>query len=211
MLDLAVEDGRLPKNPARSATGGRSFLPTMPKARTHTYLTHGQLLRLADEAKPYDALILTLGYGGLRWGEASALRVRDADLLRGRLQVSRSASEVNGRLIYGTTKTHAARTVPIPARLRVLLSQQVAGKSPDDLLFTAPKGGPLRVGGFRRHVFDRAVQAAGIHKLTPHDLRHTAASLTVSTGGNVKTVQRMLGHASAAMTLDVYATCSTTT
>lgn len=42
-------------------------------------------------------------------------------------------------------------------------------------------------------------------KLTPHDLRHTAASLAVSAGANVKSVQRMLGYASAAMTLDVYA------
>jgi integrase len=41
--------------------------------------------------------------------------------------------------------------------------------------------------------------------LTPHDLRHTAASLAVQAGANVKAVQRMLGHASAAMTLDVYA------
>ena len=47
--------------------------------------------------------------------------------------------------------------------------------------------------------------------LTPHELRHTAASLTVSAGANVKSVQRMLGHASAAMTLDVYAGYSTTT
>ncbi|MBA3719445.1 MAG: tyrosine-type recombinase/integrase, partial [Nocardioidaceae bacterium] len=39
---------------------------------------------------------------------------------------------------------------------------------------------------------------------TPHDLRHTAASLAVAAGANVKAVQRMLGHASAAMTLDVY-------
>jgi integrase len=42
-------------------------------------------------------------------------------------------------------------------------------------------------------------------RVTPHDLRHTAASLAVSAGANVKAVQRMLGHASAAMTLDLYA------
>lgn len=41
--------------------------------------------------------------------------------------------------------------------------------------------------------------------MTIHDLRHTAASLAVSAGANIKAVQRMLGHASAAMTLDVYA------
>lgn len=135
---------------------------------------------MADEAQPHEALILVLGYCGLRWGEASALRVRDADLLRGRLQVRRSIAEVNGRLIYGTTKTHATRTVPVPARLCALLPQHMAGKGPDGLLFTAPKGGPLRVGGFRRQVFDRAVGAAGMDGLTPHDLRHTAASLAVS-------------------------------
>jgi len=44
-----------------------------------------------------------------------------------------------------------------------------------------------------------------IPRLTPHDLRHTAASLAISSGANVKAVQRMLGHASAAMTLDTYA------
>lgn len=42
-------------------------------------------------------------------------------------------------------------------------------------------------------------------RLTPHELRHTAASLAISAGANVKAVQRMLGHASAAMTLDTYA------
>lgn len=48
-------------------------------------------------------------------------------------------------------------------------------------------------------------QGGGLLSLTPHELRHTAASLAVSAGANVKAVQRMLGHASAAMTLDVYA------
>lgn len=42
-------------------------------------------------------------------------------------------------------------------------------------------------------------------RVTPHDLRHTAASLAISSGANVKAVQRMLGHASASMTLDTYA------
>jgi integrase len=49
------------------------------------------------------------------------------------------------------------------------------------------------------------VQQADLGKLTPHDLRHTAASLAVAAGANVKALQRMLAHASAAMTLDVYA------
>lgn len=52
--------------------------------------------------------------------------------------------------------------------------------------------------------FDPAVRRAGLEPLTPHNLRDTAASLAVASGANVKAVQRMLGHASASMTLDVY-------
>ena len=53
--------------------------------------------------------------------------------------------------------------------------------------------------------FSAALELSGIERLTPHDLRHTAASLAISSGANVKAVQRMLGHKSAAMTLDTYA------
>lgn len=53
--------------------------------------------------------------------------------------------------------------------------------------------------------FAGAVKRSGVPRITPHDLRHTAASLAVSAGANAKAVQKMLGHASAAMTLDVYA------
>jgi integrase len=73
---------------------------------------------------------------------------------------------------------------------------------------TSPEGGVLRSGNFRRRIFDAAVAAAELEDLSPHDLRHTAASLPVASGANVKTVQRMLGHASAAMTLDVYSVLS---
>jgi hypothetical protein len=63
----------------------------------------------------------------------------------------------------------------------------------------------LRNNNFRRRVFGPAASSVGLPELTPHDSRHTAASLAVAAGANVKAVQRMLGHASAAMTLDVYA------
>jgi site-specific recombinase XerD len=78
-------------------------------------------------------------------------------------------------------------------------------KAPGDLLFTAPEGGVLRNTNFRPRVFDPAAEKAGLPGLTPHELRHTAASLAIAAGANVKAVQHMLGHASAAMTLDIYA------
>ena len=58
--------------------------------------------------------------------------------------------------------------------------------------------------GFRRRRFDRAATTVGLPGLVPHELRHTAASLAISSGANVKAVQSMLGHTSAAMTLDRY-------
>jgi integrase len=84
------------------------------------------------------------------------------------------------------------------------LVRHVAGKDLADLVFTAPEGGVLRNRNARRAWFDAAAGAIGETGLTPHELRHTAASLAVNAGANVKAVQRMLGHKSAAMTLDVY-------
>lgn len=80
----------------------------------------------------------------------------------------------------------------------------MSGTAPDGLVFTNSAGGLLDNSNFRRDAFDPAVRAVGLAPLTPHNLRDTAASLAVSAGANVKAVQRMLGHASAAMTLDVY-------
>jgi integrase len=93
----------------------------------------------------------------------------------------------------------------VPRFLVDELAEHLAGKAPDALAFSSPHGAVLRVRGARRAWFDRAAEAAGLAGLTPHELRHTAASLAVSAGANVKAVQRMLGHARAAMTLDVYA------
>jgi integrase len=72
-------------------------------------------------------------------------------------------------------------------------------------VFTAPNGGTPRNTNFRSRVLLPAAALVGLAGVTPHDLRHTAASLAVAAGANVKAVQRMLGHASASMTFDVYA------
>jgi integrase len=85
-----------------------------------------------------------------------------------------------------------------------MLTEVMAGKGADDLVFTTWRGKPLRNLNWRRDVFDKTAIDAGLESLTPHELRHTAASLAVSAGANVKAVQKMLGHSSAAMTLDVY-------
>ena len=199
ILDNAVSDKLLVVNPARGVK-----LPRKPQHR-HVYLTHEQVDRLATEAKGNGTLVLLLAYTGLRWGEAAGLRVRDLDMLRRRATVSENAVTVGGKVVVGTPKSHKARSVPLPRFLLEPLARQCEGKGMDDLLFPGPDGKharpPYSVDGW----FAGAVVRAGLPRITPHGLRHTAASLAVSAGANVKTVQRMLGHASAAMTLDVYA------
>jgi Phage integrase family len=71
-------------------------------------------------------------------------------------------------------------------------------------VFQGTRGGVLRNGNFNRRTFGPAAIAIGEPRLTPHGRRHTAASLAIAAGGNVKVVQQMLGHATASMTLDLY-------
>jgi hypothetical protein len=71
-------------------------------------------------------------------------------------------------------------------------------------VFQGSRGGVLRNGNFHRRTFGPAAIAIGEPRLTPHGLRHTAASLAIAAGGNVKVVQQMLGQATASMTLDLY-------
>ena len=103
-----------------------------------------------------------------------------------------------------TTKTYRARHVPVPAPVWERLSTELPDE-PNALVFGSlvHDGGYLSVDEYRWQ-FDKACAEVGIEGLTPHGLRHTYASLAISAGANVKVVQRLLGHATAAMTLDRY-------
>jgi integrase len=204
ILDSAVRDRRLPSNPARGARLPRKV------AKERHYLTHQQVDVLAGEAREKGTLLLVLAYCGLRWGEATGLRVKDLDMLRCRINVRENAVAVGGEIIVGTPKSHKVRSVPFPAFLSVPLAKLCEGKSRESILFgdgvNYQRSPDTRDGWFtgakkRAAADDDSFPLA----LTLHDLRHTAASLSVSAGANVKAVQKMLGHASAAMTLDTYA------
>jgi integrase len=183
-------------------------LPKLQQA-DRAYLSHAQVAALAVSVGWLPEVIRFLAYTGLRWGEMAALRVQDFDMLRRRVNVSRSVTE-SGKLIWGSPKTHKRRSVPFPAVLADELSALMIDKGREDLVFTTQRGAVLRGGNYRNRYFNKAVEACQqadetFPTITPHDLRHTAASLAVSAGANVKALQRMLGHAKASMTLDVYA------
>lgn len=210
VLGLAVENRRIPHNPCEGVKAPR---------RQHSeraYLTHQQVAELAGAMIRDGLVIRFLAYTGLRYGEMAALRVQNFDMLRRRVNVRQSVTEVVGKLTWSTPKGHERRSVPFPKFLVDDLAAQMKGKRREDLVFSAPEGGVLRIATFRTRVFNKAVDTLrGLDedgepttdwpRPTLHDLRHTAASLAISAGANVKAVQTMLGHKSAALTLDTYA------
>jgi integrase len=203
VLDDAVRDRMLAVNPARGVK-----LPRRAPRR-NVYLTAVQLDGLADEAGRYRSLVLLLGVGGVRWGEAAALRVCDIDFLRRRVALHRNAVKVGRQFAVGTLKSNKSRTVALPAFVIAALAATAEGKGRDDLLWPSAVGGYLAPPAGNDSWLSGAVGRCqktdkSFPRVTAHDLRHTAASLAISSGANPKVVQRMLGHASAAMTLDVY-------
>ncbi|WP_458040525.1 MULTISPECIES: tyrosine-type recombinase/integrase [Bacteria] len=201
LLEVAVRDRRLLDNPARGIR-----LPRKAPAR-RAYLSHAQVARLAGHARQPDVVNL-LAYTGLRWGEATALRVSDVDTVRRRVNIQENAVAVNGTIHVGSPKTHRARSVAYPEFLTPSVQEAIAGKSAQDLFCgDGDTHLPLpnsRDGWFAGGVRRSQSENPAFPRVTPHDLRHTAAALAIRAGGNVKAVQRMLGHASAVMTLDTY-------
>jgi integrase len=200
VLKYAQRTGKIARNVAAEIKRNED-LPA-PAERERRYLTHAELLQLAKASERFETLTLLLGYCGLRFSEAAALRrkhVGDRELT-----IRSSATYVTGSgIVETTTKTNRARHVPVPEPVWERLQNELP-TDPNALVFPSHRGGHLPIEEYRR-AFDKACKAVGITGLVPHGLRHTTASLAISAGANVKVVQRLLGHATAAMTLDRYA------
>lgn len=204
ILAIAARDGAMSKNPVTGVA-----LPAKTR-KPHRYLTHEQvatLVRCADT--PEHALLLDyLAYSGNRWGEAVALRTRHLNMLRSRIRIDDNAVYVRGAYVFGTPKSGKSREVAMPGHLTLDLARACEGKGEDGFVFgdgLSPLPYPHATSGWFVHAVRRARKLdPTIPAITPHDLRHTAASLAIDAGANVKAVQRMLGHASAAITLDEY-------
>ncbi|MFD4429878.1 tyrosine-type recombinase/integrase [Nocardia sp. NPDC058497] len=114
----------------------------------------------------------------------------DVNVLCSRLRVHRSVTQVNGEMGYGAPKNGKARDVAVPRFLPEMLEETIKGKVPDALVFPAANGEPLRLRNVRRDWWNRAVKAAkdsGVPAgFTPHELRHTTASLAM--------FAKMFGH-----------------
>jgi integrase len=215
VLSWAVRCGHLAANPIT----GLDTLPAKPGPK-RLYLTHEQVDQLAAAAgaletaykRPkrgrdvYRVMAYTLAYCGLRIGEALALRVESVDLDGRQLHVVRQFVDDGGRVEETLPKGGKSRVVGIPSFVALELRALTSGRGSDEVVFPSPEGGPMRAHNFRERGFRPAVAKAKLPKaVTPHTLRHTFASLSVAAGADVKTLQAAMGHATASMTLDVYA------
>jgi len=145
VLDAAVDGGKLARNVAAGVK-----LPKVQRREMH-FLDAAQVEQLADAIDPrYPVLVRFAAYTGLRSCELAALRVGRLDLLRGTVRVAEAAPEVAGRLEWDGVKTHEARTVRLPRFLCEELGAYLADRphGPEDLVFSAPLGGPLRESKF---------------------------------------------------------------
>jgi integrase len=205
ILAHAVADGRVSMNAAASVRA-----PTAGHVRREgQFLTRAELDALAAACTgTYADVVKLLGLAGLRWGELAGLQVGDRVAVPGqglRLQRSVLASSKGGELFVDSLKGKRARTVPLVAELVPLADAWAEGKQVADWLFGAPRGGPLGEANWKRSVgWTAACRAIGRPTFRVHDLRHTCASLWLAAGADPKVVQRILGHASAAMTMDLY-------
>lgn len=225
VLAAAVRDGRIGRNVAEKIS-----LPRVHETEKR-FLSHIQVEDMAElvGGPQWSLLVRFLAYTGLRWGEVAALRVVRVDLARRRVVVAESVSPIKGVMTWGATKGHEPREVPFPSFLVDELTDLIRGQAPESLLFCGPRGAVLRSQTFQRAALTRAAEEMGLcvvkmdasgkpvtkvvggvavpvftRHFHPHEFRHTAASLAIAAGADVKVVQRMLGHKSATMTLDLY-------
>ncbi len=150
--------------------------------------------------------IRLLAYTGIRWGEAATLRVKRVNVAKRRIRIASTFYEINGVQHEGLPKNGKARTVPIPEFLCHDLAALIADRDENELLFLTRRKQSLRANNWRTREFNTAVDAAELDLpgLTPHKFRHTAASVAIASGADVKVIQTMLGHKDASMTLDIY-------
>ena len=204
VLDRAVRDKVIPSNPC----AGRHM--TLPRKQQvdRPVLSPPDVEKIATAcAHERDrVLIRLLAYGGLRIGEAFALRWASVDLDGQLVTIRENVSSNTGPVILRPTKTYANRRIDIPKKLADQLRDYRTKSFSGDvttLVFPDANGNHLRYTNWRK-VWNQATASAGI-KALPHDLRSTAASLLIDAGASVKDVQVHLGHSSIAVTMDVYA------
>jgi integrase len=199
--------------PSRRASQARVFPTWTPEELRH-FLE-------AVQNDPWYAALHLAACTGLRRSELLGLRWSDLDLENGELQVIQTVVQAVWEPEVSEPKTRSSRRrVALDRRTVVVLRQhhrQAEAKArgrgvvvePTALVFPSRSGGLANPGLFSDH-FQRLVARTGMRRIRLHDLRHTHATHSLQAGIHPKIVCERLGHASVAMTLDLYSHCMPT-
>ena len=199
-LHKAVDEGLIRSNPAIGCK-----LPPK-KAKEMQVLTNEEIQRFLIQAKEdgfYEFFLLELATG-MRRGEILGLQWADLNFKTGELHITRQASVVNGKLNISVPKTKTSdRIVILPKVLLDMLSEYKKNVN-SKWIFPSPKNenvprNPVSMGKSLKKILSRAE----CKNIRFHDLRHTFATMALENGMDVKTLSAMIGHVSAATTLDV--------
>jgi integrase len=192
--------------------------PPVPPKHEHTTWTAEQLARFLGsiERERLAAAFVLLATTGMRRGEALGLRWRDVDLAAGRLSIVQTITTVRDKMVISPPKTARSRRLvsldpdTVAAlrdhRRRHNQERLRAGESwsgEGDFVFTNEVGEPVHPSALSR-LFASYVRRSGLPMIRLHDLRHTYATVALGAGVHPKVVSERLGHATIAVTLDLY-------
>lgn len=209
-LRHAVKMNRITQNPAASVTLPKA---RRPKKRLWTDEQLWTFMRVVRHS-PHRGLIVMLAYTGMRLGEALALRERNLDFTTGTIHVAEGLKRSGPNSVFGPVKNHQERPIPMDEELERVLKQHLSALHQTKLamgpkwnswgvVFPNHNGHPMSGDNFRKRVWVKLIEEAGLPYINIHGLRHTFATITAKIT-DAATLRDLLGHESASFTMDEY-------
>ncbi|MFB7837880.1 tyrosine-type recombinase/integrase, partial [Streptomyces sp. NPDC056056] len=200
IMNHAVDEELIAANPCRIKSAGTKKRKVEPIALSPSEIRH--IASLMPER--WRLLVLVAGFGGLRWGEVTALRRSDFKLTPDdcAVTVARAVVRIKKEVIIDTPKTDAAlRTVSLPPELYQQIKDHIgtyAGAGRDGLVFPNDSGEVVHANTVRKWL-KKVAEKASVPKLRFHDFRHSAATLFAQQGATLSEHMAFMGHTSVVM------------